>query len=152
MMGLKWIFRGNVGITLVAAITALSMGGVAMQMGYSNFKLKAEKQLHILNAIRFATIVQIGLEEGWVETPILNESISINLTDIDASYPLLSHLKNPSQSNQTYNANSSITITNTSGTLHFYCLLIEDGSNHQYTDNTISIYELTVEKISLNIE
>jgi|TARA_B100001142_G_scaffold296539_1_gene318308 hypothetical protein len=146
------VLKGNIGITLVTAITALSMAGVAMQMGYSNFKLKAEKQLHILNAIRFATIVQIGLEEGWVETPDNNTSATISLTDIDASYPLLSHLKNPSQVNQTYHADSSVTINNTSGSLNFYCSLIEDGSSHEYTNTTISIYELTVEDISLNID
>ena len=59
---------GNIGISIISGITALN-SSVAMQMGYSNFKVKAEKQLHILNSVRFATIAQIGLEEGWINEP-----------------------------------------------------------------------------------
>ena len=84
---------GNIGISVVSGITAISMAGVAMQMGYSNFKVKAEKQLHILNSIRFATIVQIGMEEGWVSTPEINDTITITLTEIDNNYPLSTNLK-----------------------------------------------------------
>ena len=116
---LKKIFHsklaGNIGITLISGVTALSMAGVAMQMGYSNFKIKAEKQLHILNGIRFATIVQIGMEEGWVSTPESNDSITITLTEVDNNYHLSTNLKNPSLESQNYNPNSSITIENNSG-------------------------------------
>ena len=120
---------GNIGISLVGGITALSMAGVAMQMGYSNFKIKAEKQLHILNSIRFATIVQIGMEEGWVSSPENNDSITITLTDIDNNYELSTTLKNPSLASQTYNSDSSITIENTNGKIDFYCSLIVPNSS-----------------------
>ena len=53
---------GNIGLSIMGGITAITFAGVAMQMGYSSFKLKTEKQLHILNSVRFVTIVQIGIE------------------------------------------------------------------------------------------
>ena len=69
-------------VSAVAGITALSFTGIAIQMGHSNFKASAEKQLHILNSIRLSTIVQIGIEEQWVD---LNDSSSttVYLSDID---------------------------------------------------------------------
>ena len=142
---------GNIGITLISGVTALSMAGVAMQMGYSNFKIKAEKQLHILNGIRFATIVQIGMEEGWVSTPESNDSITVTLTEVDNNYHLSTNLKNPSLESQNYNPNSSITIENNSGKIEFYCTLIEENTNHNYIDNSINIHNLAIENISLNI-
>ena len=144
-------FFGNIGLSLISGITALSLAGVAMQMGYSNFKIKAEKQLHILNSIRFATIVQIGLEEGWVLTPASNDSITITLSDINSNYPLASNLKNPSLTSQNYSTDSSITIENNDGKIEFYCSLIEDGSEHNYIDSSIVVYNLAVENVSLNI-
>lgn len=140
---------GNIGITVVSGITALSMAGVAMQMGYANFKIKAEKQLHILNSIRFATIVQIGMEEGWVVTPETNDSITITLTDIDSNYPLSTNLKNPSLESQIYHSDSSITIENTDGKIDFYCSLIEDNSAHNYTDSSVNVHNLSINNISL---
>jgi len=140
---------GNIGISIIGGITALSMAGVAMQMGYSNFKIKAEKQLHILNSIRFATIVQIGMEEGWVATPDTNDSITVTLTDVDNNYPLSTNLKNPSLESQTYNTDSSIIIENSNGKIDFYCLLIEHESAHNYTDNTVSVHNLSINNISL---
>ena len=142
---------GNIGISLISGITALSLAGVAMQMGYSNFKLKAEKQLHILNSIRFATIVQIGLEEGWVDSPSTNDSITITLSELDISYQLSTNLKNPSLTSQNYNPESSMIIENTNGKISFYCTLIEEDSSHNYTDNTINVHNLGVDNISLNI-
>ena len=41
--------KGSALVGAVAGITALSFAGIAVQMGHSNFKQKAEKQLHILN-------------------------------------------------------------------------------------------------------
>ena len=140
---------GNVGVTLISGITALSMAGVAMQMGYSNFKIKAEKQLHILNGIRFATIVQIGMEEGWVSTPESNDSITVTLTDIDNNYHLSTNLKNPSLQSQNYNPDSAITIENNSGKIEFYCTLIEENTSHNYIDNSINVHNLAIENISL---
>ena len=148
---IKSTLKGNIGITLISGITALSMAGVAMQMGYSNFKIKAEKQLHILNSIRFATITQIGMEEGWITTPDNNSSITITLTDIDTNYPLSSNLKNPSTSTQNYDPDSSITVNNNGGKLEFYCTLIEENTSHNYIDNTIIVHDLSIENISLNI-
>ena len=142
---------GNIGISLISGITALSLAGVAMQMGYSNFKLKAEKQLHILNSIRFATIVQIGMEEGWVDLPLTNDSTSITLSEIDINYQLSSNLKNPSLTSQNYNPDSAIIIENTNGKINFYCTLIEEDSAHNYTDNTINVHNLGIDNISLNI-
>ena len=147
----KQKFIGNIGISLISGITALSLAGVAMQMGYSNFKLKAEKQLHILNSIRFATIVQIGLEEGWVDSPSINNSITITLSELDISYQLSSNLRNPSLTSQNYNPESSMIIENTNGKIRFYCTLIEEDSSHNYTDNTINVHNLGVDNISLNI-
>lgn len=140
---------GNIGISIIGGVTALSMAGVAMQMGYSNFKIKAEKQLHILNSIRFATIVQIGMEEGWVSTPDTNDSITITLTDVDSNYPLSTNLKNPSIESQIYSENSSITIENSNGKIDFYCSLIENESAHNYTDNTISVHNLSINNVNL---
>tara|TARA_Y100001935_G_C17303384_1_gene510718 strand:+ start:1919 stop:2380 length:462 start_codon:yes stop_codon:yes gene_type:complete len=140
---------GNIGISIIGGITALSMAGVAMQMGYSSFKIKAEKQLHILNSIRFATIVQIGMEEGWVIQPNTNDSITVTLTDVDNNYPLSTNLKNPSLESQSYNADSSIIIENSNGKIDFYCSLIEHESTHNYTDNTISVHNLSINDISL---
>lgn len=140
---------GNIGISIIGGITALSMAGVAMQMGYSSFKIKAEKQLHILNSIRFATIVQIGMEEGWVLKPETNDSITVTLTDVDSNYPLSSNLKNPSLESQTYNADSSIIIENLNGKINFYCSLIEYESTHNYTDTTIDVHNLSIGNISL---
>jgi hypothetical protein len=152
---LKLFFKqkliGNIGISLISGITALSLAGVAMQMGYSNFKLKAEKQLHILNSIRFATIVQIGMEEGWVDLPLTNDSTTITLSEIDINYQLSTNLKNPSLTSQNYNPDSAIIIENTNGKINFYCTLIEEDSNHNYTDNTINVHNLGVNNISLNI-
>ena len=148
---LKSKITGNIGITLISGVTALSMAGVAMQMGYSNFKIKAEKQLHILNGIRFATIVQIGMEEGWVSTPQSNDSITVTLTEIDNNYHLSTNLKNPSLESQNYNPNSSITIENNSGKIEFYCTLIEENTSHNYIDNSINVHNLAIENISLNI-
>ncbi|MEC8678546.1 MAG: hypothetical protein VXX85_06810 [Candidatus Margulisiibacteriota bacterium] len=142
---------GNIGISLISGITALSLAGVAMQMGYSNFKLKAEKQLHILNSIRFATIVQIGMEEGWVDLPLTNDSTTITLSEIDINYQLSTNLKNPSLTSQNYNPDSAIIIENTNGKINFYCTLIEEDSAHNYTDNTINVHNLGVDNISLNI-
>jgi len=142
---------GNIGISLISGITALSLAGVAMQMGYSNFKLKAEKQLHILNSIRFATIVQIGMEEGWVDLPLTNDSTTITLSEIDINYQLSTNLKNPSLTSQNYNPDSAIIIENTNGKINFYCTLIEEDSTHNYTDNTINVHNLGVDNISLNI-
>lgn len=147
----KQKFIGNIGISLISGITALSLAGVAMQMGYSNFKLKAEKQLHILNSIRFATIVQIGLEEGWVDSPSINNSITITLSELDISYQLSTNLRNPSLTSQNYNPESSMIIENTNGKIRFYCTLIEEDSSHNYTDNTINVHNLGVDNISLNI-
>lgn len=147
----KQKFIGNIGISLISGITALSLAGVAMQMGYSNFKLKAEKQLHILNSIRFATIVQIGLEEGWVDSPSINDSITITLSELDISYQLSTNLRNPSLTSQNYNPESSMIIENTNGKIRFYCTLIEEDSSHNYTDNTINVHNLGVDNISLNI-
>lgn len=148
---IRSVLKGNIGITLVSGITALSMAGVAMQMGYANFKIKAEKQLHILNCVRFSTITQIGMEEGWITTPENNNSETITSTDIDDNYALTSNLKNPSIDSQNYDPNSTITITNDNGTLKFYCSLIEENTTHQYTDNTIQVHALSVENITLNI-
>jgi hypothetical protein len=142
---------GNIGISVIGGITALSMAGVAMQMGYSNFKVKAEKQLHILNSIRFATIVQIGMEEGWVSTPEINDSIIITLTEVDTNYPLSTNLKNPSLETQIYNESSSITIENNNGKIDFYCTLIEHSSNHNYIDGSVNVHNLSIENIQLNI-
>lgn len=142
---------GNIGISVVSGITAISMAGVAMQMGYSNFKVKAEKQLHILNSIRFATIVQIGMEEGWVSTPEINDTITITLTEIDNNYPLSTNLKNPSLESQAYDSDSSITIENSNGKLDFYCSLIENESSHNYIDDSINVHSLSIENINLNI-
>ena len=142
---------GNIGISLISGITALSLAGVAMQMGYSNFKLKAEKQLHILNSIRFATIVQIGMEEGWVDLPLTNDSTTITLSEIDINYQLSTNLKNPSLTSQNYNPDSAIVIENTNGKINFYCTLIEEDSAHNYTDNTINVHNLGIDNISLNI-
>lgn len=142
---------GNIGISLISGITALSLAGVAMQMGYSNFKLKAEKQLHILNSIRFVTIVQIGMEEGWIDLPLTNDSTTITLSEIDINYQLSTNLKNPSLTSQNYNPDSAIIIENTNGKINFYCTLIEEDSVHNYTDNTINVHNLGIDNISLNI-
>jgi hypothetical protein len=152
MQRFKQRLWGNIGVGLVSGITALSMAGVAMQMGYSHFKLKAEKQLHILNSIRLATVVQIGLEEGWVNSPDQNGSITLNLSDIDESYPVSSTLKNPSNADQLYGTNSLVTIENNQGKLMFYCALTDHNSTHIYTDDTVKIYNLTLENITLNYE
>ena len=109
----KWKLTGNIGVGVISGITALTMAGVAMQLGYSSFKAKAEKQLHILNSIRFATIIQIGLEEGWVNKPDLNDSSTITLSDVDTEYNLSSSLKNPSLSTQSYDSDSYIKIERT---------------------------------------
>ena len=50
--------KRNIGITLVSGITALSMAGVAMQMGYANFKIKGKTTSH-LNCVRFSTIIKL---------------------------------------------------------------------------------------------
>jgi hypothetical protein len=144
--------NANIGLSIISGITALSLAGVAMQMGYSNFKIKAEKQLHILNSIRFSTIVQIGIEEGWVIAPNTDESLIITLSDIEDNYPLSSNLKNPSQASQNYDLESSVTILNADGKLNFYCTLIEDQTNHTYTDSTVVVSNLTIENITLPLE
>ncbi len=142
---------GNIGISIISGITVLSLAGVAMQMGYSNFKVKAEKQLHILNSIRFATIAQIGIEEGWINQPSLNSSVTITLTEIDTNYQLSTNLKNPSETSQNYDPNSSIKIENINGKYEFYCQLIKENSSHNYTDNNIKVHNLLVGNITLNI-
>ncbi len=143
--------KGNIGLGVISGITALTMAGVAMQMGYSNFKIKAEKQLHILNSIRFATIIQIGLEEGWVSTPETNNTITITLTEVNNEYSLSTTLKNPSLNNQNYDNSSYIEIRNTDGKNKFFCNLIEDDSSHSYTDESVEVHSLTIENIELNI-
>ena len=146
---LKQKLSGNIGI--ISGITALTMAGVAMQMGYSGFKIKAEKQLHILNSIRFATIIQIGIEEGWVENPDTNNTILVTLSEIDSDYNLSSNLKNPSLATQMYDDDSYIKIKNINGKTKFYCNLIEDNSDHEYTDETIEVHTLSIQNIELNI-
>jgi hypothetical protein len=149
MLKIKLI--GNIGISIISGITALSLAGVAMQMGYSNFKIKAEKQLHILNSIRFATIIQIGMEESWVEFPENGNHVIITLSEVDTNFQLSTNLKNPSLNSQNYHSDSSMKIENTNGKIHFFCTLIEENSTHNYTDNSIDVHDLTVENIMLNI-
>ena len=141
----------NIGVGLISGLTAVSFAGVAIQMGFSGFKTRAEKQLHILNSIRFATIIQIGIDEGWVNTPDENSSSTIKLNDLDNDYQYSINLKNPSLKTQKYDLNSSITIENNSGKLHFYCNLIEDGSEHQYTNSSVIVYNLSINDINLNL-
>ena len=148
---LKMNLIGNIGISIISGITALSLAGVAMQMGYSNFKIKAEKQLHILNSIRFATIIQIGMEENWVEFPENGNHVIITLSDVDTNFQLSTNLKNPSLNSQNYHTDSSMKIENTNGKINFFCTLIEENSTHNYTDNSIDVHNLTVENIILNI-
>ena len=147
----KWKLTGNIGVGVISGITALTMAGVAMQLGYSSFKAKAEKQLHILNSIRFATIIQIGIEEGWVSKPELNDSTTITLSDVDTEYNLSSTLKNPSLNTQNYDTDSYIKIENNNGKTIFFCSLMEENSDHSYTDNNIEVHNLAIENIQLNI-
>ena len=147
----KWKLTGNIGVGVISGITALTMAGVAMQLGYSSFKAKAEKQLHILNSIRFATIIQIGLEEGWVNKPDLNDSSTITLSDVDSEYNLSSSLKNPSLNTQNYDTDSYIKIENNNGKTIFFCSLMEENTDHTYTDNNIEVHNLAIENIQLNI-
>jgi hypothetical protein len=140
---------GNMGITLVSGITALSLAGVAMQMGYANFKIKAEKQLHILNSIRFVTLIEIGLEDGWVVAPPINESETITIADVDNAYSMGAHLKNPSQQNQLYHDDSAVIIQNDNGRLVFYSRLM-DTEGHLYTTDTIAAYNLTINDIHID--
>ncbi|MEK9727304.1 MAG: hypothetical protein VW397_04255 [Candidatus Margulisiibacteriota bacterium] len=150
----KYFFRrvyANIGLSIISGITILSLAGVAMQMGYANFKVKAEKQLHILNSIRFATIAQIGIEEGWISEPSMNESITITLTDIDSNYQLSTNLRNPSETSQNYSPNSSIKIENNNGRYEYYCLLLNEETTHTYTDDNIKVHDLSVENITLSI-
>ena len=148
---LKKYIKGNIGIGLISGITALSFTGVAIQIGYTGFKQKAEKQLHILNSIRFATIVQIGIEEGWVNLPDSNGTTEIKLIDINTSTPVNIQLKNPSLLTETYDDDSAIIIENNNGTLEYYCNLLEDGTNHNYINSDIDVYNLTPENIELNL-
>ena len=115
---------GNIGISLISGITALSLAGVAMQMGYSNFKLKAEKQLHILNSIDLQQLFKLEWK-NWVDLPLTNDSTTITLSEIDINYQLSTNLKNPSLTSQNYNPDSAIIIENTNGKINFYCTLIE---------------------------
>ena len=143
--------RGSLGISLITGITAITMAGVAIQMGYANYKLKTEKQLHILNSIRFATIVQIGLEEGWLSTPASNTSASITLTEVDAGYNFSSNLKDPSNDSTTYKTSSYILVNNDNGTLKFYASLIQDNSEHAYVAASTEVHLLSISDITLNI-
>ncbi|MGC6367451.1 MAG: hypothetical protein ACON35_05560 [Candidatus Marinamargulisbacteria bacterium] len=148
---LKGKLIGNIGIGLISGLTALSFAGVGIQMGFSGFKARAEKQLHILNGIRFATIIQIGIDEGWVTPPETNNVTTIQINELDELYEFSINLKNPSLNTQEYNETSAIIIENTNGKLNFYCNLIEDGSDHQYTDPNIVVFSLTIDDIYLNI-
>ena len=143
--------RGSLGVSLITGITAITMAGVAIQMGYANYKLKTEKQLHILNSIRFATIVQIGLEEGWLSTPASNTSASITLTEVDAGYNFSSNLKDPSNDSTTYKTSSYILVNNDNGTLKFYASLIQDNSEHIYVASSTEVHLLSISDITLNI-
>ena len=143
--------RGSLGVSLITGITAITMAGVAIQMGFANYKLKTEKQLHILNSIRFATIVQIGLEEGWLSTPASNTSASITLTEVDAGYNFSSNLKDPSNDSTTYKTSSYILVNNDNGTLKFYASLIQDNSEHIYVASSTEVHLLSISDITLNI-
>ena len=112
ILKLRKYLSGNIGLGLISSITALSFTGVAIQIGYTGFKQKAEKQLHILNSIRFATIVQIGIEEGWVNSPETNSTTEIKLVDINTNGPVNIQLKNPSLITETYDDDSAIIIEN----------------------------------------
>jgi hypothetical protein len=142
---------GSLGISLITGITAITMAGVAIQMGFANYKLKTEKQLHILNSIRFATIVQIGLEEGWLSAPASNTSASITLTQVDLGYNFSSNLKDPSNDSTTYKTSSYILVNNDNGTLKFYASLIQDNSEHIYVASSTEVHLLSISDITLNI-
>ena len=135
-------------VSAVAGITALSFTGIAIQMGHSNFKASAEKQLHILNSIRLSTIVQIGIEEQWVN---LNDSSStiVYLADIDNSYNVSSTLKNPSTSSQAYDVNSYVLIESNNNYYSFFVYLKEPDSDHIYIQPETEIHLLNVNDVSL---
>ena len=151
ILKLRKYLSGNIGLGLISSITALSFTGVAIQIGYTGFKQKAEKQLHILNSIRFATIVQIGIEEGWVNSPETNSTTEIKLVDINTNGPVNIQLKNPSLITETYDDDSAIIIENNNGILEYYCNLLEDGSNHNYINSQIDVYNLKPNNVELNL-
>ena len=142
--------KGNVGTTIITAATAITFGGIAMQMGYSSFKIKAEKQLHILNSIRFSTIVQIGIEEDWVDAPSQSNSAIVHLSDVEANYSLSSTLKNPSDPSQLYHDDSNVVIQNDSGKLKFFVELIKYDSDHKYIYSNKEIHLLEVNDVNIN--
>lgn len=142
---------GNIGLSIMGGITAITFAGVAMQMGYSSFKLKTEKQLHILNSVRFVTIVQIGIEEGWVPKPGSSSSETIYLSDVETNYDLSTTLKNPSLDSQNYNESSFIIVQNENGKLKFFVELIEENSSHKYIENEKEIHLLGIDDVTLNI-
>lgn len=149
-MNLRLRLKGSVGAMVFSGLTLITFGGIAMQMGFSNYKIRAEKQLHILNSIRFSTIIQIGLEEGWLTKPINGQSETFDLITVDASYPLSTTLRNPSLKTQKYSTNSNILVSNTNGKYTFYAQMIEDQSTHIYISSSKEIYNLDINDVSLN--
>jgi len=141
--------RGFTVLGVVVGVIAISLMGYLMQSSFFNYRLESEKRLHVFNAIKLASIVEIGAEEGSVQLPSDGNSTDITLSAMMTHYDSTLLTKNPSGEDQLYHSDSFIRIVNNAGKYEYYIELKDNQSAYVYIAISTQVHLLTTSVVNV---
>ncbi|MBG91295.1 MAG: hypothetical protein CL521_05710 [Actinobacteria bacterium] len=129
-----------------AGLTALLSAG--LYISYASYQDNIEKQLHVYNATKITSVIQLGFYEGWIDRPAEDEEIQVSIQQLRTmgDIPML---RDPSGGGLYDEESSFVRIEKEAGNVIFYIKLKKQNIDHVYIKDDVDIIDLTKDQVTV---